>query len=448
MLYTDSGNGKIPFLSLVAILSISLVVNLPGLAVSPILAKLHSIFPDSNQLEIQMLTSLPNLVIIPFILLSGKLARGNRKMLVLGTGLIIFTIAGILYFFADSMIELILLGCLVGVGCGFVIPLAASLLAVYFYGRRRVWALGMKSGVSNAAVIVATLFVGWVAAYNWHLSFIVYLTPILPFLMIPFMRSAYITSHFVPDPEVEQFRKQKEADDAASQTAGAGYPLPGKGKKKVVALLLSVIALYVVCTYATTAVSYCLPFTMGHFGFDSGVVGIATAMFFLSATLAGFTLPPVMKALGNATIPVSILTSAVGLLLTGMFHSLPLYIIGVLMTGYGYGIVQPIIYDKTTAIAPNKALANQYFAYVLTGNYIAISVVPFFIKMMASIFGTTTEASPDFAFFLNAVILGIVFILSIILRKAYVFHTDAVSYKARHRKPVKTASTVVAGTGK
>ncbi|MDE7115211.1 MAG: MFS transporter, partial [Muribaculaceae bacterium] len=381
-----------------------------------------------------MLTSLPNLVIIPFILLSGKLAKGNKKMFVLATGLVIFTIAGILYFFADSMIELILLGCLVGVGCGFVIPLAASLLAIYFYGRRRVWALGMKSGVSNAAVIVATLFVGWVAAYNWHLSFIVYLTPVLPFLLIPFMRGKFITSHFVPDPQVEQFRKQKDADNIAAQTKHPGYPLPAPAHKKVIGLLLSVILLYVICTYATTAVSYCIPFTMGHYGFDSGVVGIVTAMFFLSATVAGFTLPIAIKTLGSVTIPVSIAVSATGLLLTALFHSLPLYITGVFLIGYGYGIVQPIIYDKTTAIAPNKSLANQYFSYVLTGNYIAISVVPFFIKLMASIFHTTTEASPNFAFILNAVILGILFVVSIVMRKAYVFHTDPVSFKARHAR--------------
>lgn len=434
MLYVNSGNGKIPWISLVAILSISLVVNLPGLAVSPILAKLQEIFPHTNELEIQMLTSLPNLVIIPFILLSGKLARGNKKMLVLAIGLIIFTIAGVLYFFANTMTELILLGCLVGVGCGFVIPLAASLLAIYFYGRRRVWALGMKSGISNAAVIVATLFVGWVAAYNWHLSFIVYLTPILPFLLIPFMSGKYITSHFIPDQEKVQFIKQKEIDNTAAKANNPGYPLPAPAHKKVVKLLLSVIALYVICTYATTTVSYCLPFTMGHYGFDSGIVGIATAMFFLSATVAGFTLPVVMKSIGSVTIPVSILVSAVGLLLVSLFHTLPMYIIGVFLIGYGYGIVQPIIYDKTTAIAPNKSLANQYFAYVLTGNYIAISVVPFFIKLMAAIFHTTTEASPNFAFYMNAVILAILFITALVLRKAYVFHTDPVSFKARHAK--------------
>jgi len=68
MKYIDSGCGKMPFISLVAILSISLTVNLPGLAISPIMGKLNEVFKHVSELEIQLLTVLPNLVTIPFIL--------------------------------------------------------------------------------------------------------------------------------------------------------------------------------------------------------------------------------------------------------------------------------------------------------------------------------------------------------------------------------------------
>ena len=66
MKYVETGYGKIPYLSLLAILSISLVVNLPGLAISPIMGKLNQVFKDVTELEIQLLTVLPNLVTIPF----------------------------------------------------------------------------------------------------------------------------------------------------------------------------------------------------------------------------------------------------------------------------------------------------------------------------------------------------------------------------------------------
>ena len=53
MKYVDCGCGKIPYISLLAILSISLTVNLPGLAISPIMGKLDDVFTNVTELEIQ-----------------------------------------------------------------------------------------------------------------------------------------------------------------------------------------------------------------------------------------------------------------------------------------------------------------------------------------------------------------------------------------------------------
>lgn len=166
MKYVDCGCGKIPYISLLAILSISLTVNLPGLAISPIMGKLDDVFTNVSELEIQLLAVLPNLVTIPFILCSGKFCTPKNQMWILGIGLVIYAATGILYFFAKTMTELIVLSCLLGVGCGLIIPLAASLISEYTVGKTRTKALSMKSGVSNFMVIVATLFVGWVAVYN------------------------------------------------------------------------------------------------------------------------------------------------------------------------------------------------------------------------------------------------------------------------------------------
>ena len=66
-----TGKGHISLLALIAIWSVSAVTSLPGLAISPVLEDLSKIFPSASQLEIQMLTSLPSLLIIPFVLLAG-----------------------------------------------------------------------------------------------------------------------------------------------------------------------------------------------------------------------------------------------------------------------------------------------------------------------------------------------------------------------------------------
>lgn len=115
-----------------AIMSISLVVNLPGLAATPMLGTLSTVFPHTTQLEKQLLTILPNLLIIPFVLLSGKLSLTHHKIAIVFTGLIVFTGCAIGYLFAHSMTELIIYSCLLGCGAGLLIPLATGLIADTF----------------------------------------------------------------------------------------------------------------------------------------------------------------------------------------------------------------------------------------------------------------------------------------------------------------------------
>ena len=87
------------------------------------------------------------------------------------------------------MVELILISCVLGCGCGLVIPLAAGMIADTFVGRYRMQQLGIKSGISNMALVLATFVVGWLNKGNWHLPFLVYLIPAIPLaLMMPVRR--------------------------------------------------------------------------------------------------------------------------------------------------------------------------------------------------------------------------------------------------------------------
>lgn len=432
MKYVDCGCGKIPYISLLAILSISLTVNLPGLAISPIMGKLDDVFPNVTELEIQLLTVLPNLVTIPFILCSGKLCTPRNQMYILGAGLGIYTLTGILYFFADKMIELIILSCLLGVGCGLIIPLAASLLSEYTVGKARTKALGMKSGVSNFMVIFATLFVGWVAAFNWHMAFIVYMVPLIPLCLIPFMTGKYIYGHridypgeFVPP--VHEPTRPSDQDIAqvkrTGKPAGPNFHFQGK---LALELLAGLMALYFIATYGTEVVSYYLPFTMKDYHLSTGDVGVATAMYFASATLSGFILPKAIKACREWTMEIALFLVVFGLFFVGVLHAYWSYLLGIFIMGLGYGIIQPLIYDKTSYVAPNTAKQNAYFSYLLTCNYIGISLVPFIIGAARRLFNSHSD---NFSFIFNGCILLAVLLIAIWKRHSFVIAADANSYE-------------------
>lgn len=416
MKYVDSGNGKMPFISLLAILSISLTVNLPGLAISPIMGKLNQVFSNVTELEIQLLTVLPNVVTIPFILCSGKICNPKNQMSILAIGLSIYTLTGVLYFFADSMIELILLSCLLGVGCGLVIPLAASLVSQYFEGKARTKQLGMKSSISNFTVIFATLFVGWVASVSWHLSFIVYMVPIIPLCLIPFMTSSYIEKH-----RIVNSAPNNTSDAQPVKRIGPAFP-----GKTAIAMLFCLMGLYFMMTYGTEVVSYYLPFSMEHYKLNTSDVGVATAMFFLAATISGFLLTHVITIFKRATMQIAVMLCVLGLLFVSTFHAYWAYVVGVFIMGLGYGVVQPIIYDKTSYVAPSAAKSTEYFSYLLTCNYIGISVVPFIISGAKKIFQATDDV--NFSFLFNGCILAVVLIVAIIKRRSFVFEADPTFY--------------------
>ena len=114
----QTGRGMISLATLVAIWSVSSVKSLPGLAISPILGDLDKIFPHTSHLEIQMLSSLPSLLIIPCVLLAGKLSENRNKLKILYAGLGIFFASGMLCLVAKSMWLLILFNCLLGIGAG------------------------------------------------------------------------------------------------------------------------------------------------------------------------------------------------------------------------------------------------------------------------------------------------------------------------------------------
>ena len=86
----NTGQGTIPLITLIGIWSVSALTSLPGLAVSPILGELSTIFPHATELDIQMLTSLPSLLIIPFVLLAGKLAEKRDFIRLLRAGYFFF----------------------------------------------------------------------------------------------------------------------------------------------------------------------------------------------------------------------------------------------------------------------------------------------------------------------------------------------------------------------
>lgn len=181
----QTGKGTIPAMVVVAIWSLSVGINLPGLAVTPIEGDLHQIFHNFSDFKVQLLTVLPNLVIIPFVLLSGRLSMTRHKIPVIAAGVAIYVLSGILYLFSKSLDGLIWISCLLGAGCGLMLPFTTGLVADVFTGKYKLKQMGIVSAIGNIALVAATFVVGFLANINWHLPFLVYILPVISLLLLP-----------------------------------------------------------------------------------------------------------------------------------------------------------------------------------------------------------------------------------------------------------------------
>ena len=436
-----TGKGTIPLMTLIAIWSISLTVNLPGLAITPMLGNLEHIFPGTSQLEIQLLTALPNIFIIPFVLLSGKLSLSKSKVKIVVVALVIYLASGILYFFAKSMVDLIVISCLLGVGCGLLIPLAAGLLADTFVGKYRMRQLGIKSGISNLALVAATYAVGWLNHGNWRMPFLVYLIPAIPLVLSVFLRG--IPRDSLSPAAAPAASDMKATAKAASKAAAAGVAArgihakapaanvpPHRGIKYgfIISRTWSLIAVYFFVCYATVIVSYYTPFLMQTDGLSSSDVGTVTAFFFLAVFLPGFFLPAVVRMCRQSTLIVSSLVMAVGVLMMALCHSFALMCVAAVLVGFGYGVFQPLIYDKATQIVTEPAKATLALAIVLAANYISISATPFIVDGIRDLFAPVHNLYNSFPFLLNSVLLCAFTVIVLIFRKSFVFSIDPSYY--------------------
>ena len=455
-----TGKAPITMMTYLAIMSISLIVNLPGLAVAPMEGKLKEIL-HAPELEVQLLTTLPNFIIIPFVLLSGKLSEAKHKIPIIVGALILYAGCAVWYLFAGDMASLIIISCLLGCGAGLLIPFSTGLIAETFDGKIRMKQMGWQSGISNSTVVVATFAVGWlIQGKDWHLPFIVYLAAAVPLIFSFWLKnvpgintSSKEEQDLIEDDKATPNDTSIDDDLAGGNQTSASNVVPDgkteypKQKDGVVVPALkkavkgngfdmgriwALIGVYFLVTFTSIAITnYCSQLTV-QYGWKSNIAGDVTSVFFLLVLIPGYILTWFVKRLKGGTFLWTALMMIVGLGLFVFFPYKWAMFIGAGLTGLGYGICQPMLYDKASYTVSNPEKLTMALAFVLTANYLAIAVEPFVISGISSIFRIHNENL--FAFILSFGLVIAYFIVILFTRKSFAFSVDESYYKEETQK--------------
>ena len=393
----NTGKGAIPLVTLVAILSVSAVVSLPGLAISPILDDISHIFPHSTELEVSMLESLPSLMIIPFMLLAGRWSvnKNNIRILVIGT--VIFLLSGIWSMLSTHLVELIVASTIMGIGAGMIIPLSTGLIVQYFTGNQRVRQLGVSSAVNNLTLVVATSVVGYLADISWHLAFVVYLMPLVTLVLIP---------------TISRTKPQPEPQDGAQNRQTALN----------IRVIIGLMFFYFAITYLSLIVTFNTSYLAAERGLSSEKSGLIISLFFLAIMAPGFVLDKIVSWLGKWLNFVSLMVMGLGLVLMALKHApVSMLWIGAVLAGLGYGVMQPVVYDKAATNAPPR-LSTLALSLVMVVNYLAILVAPFIIDITDEVFHATHHR---LAYLVNGVLTFVLAIVTLfMLRRSPVLGSD------------------------
>lgn len=417
-----TGKGTISAMVVLAIWSLSLAVNLPGLAVTPIEGSLRDIFKDATDFKIQLLTVLPNLVIIPFVLLSGRLSESRHKIAVITTGTVLYLVAGVLSIFSGSLNMLIFLSCLLGAGCGLILPFSTGLIADVFSGQYRMKQMGIISAIGNISLVAATFAVGFLVAGNltvtWHRAFLVYLIPLFSLVLLPFLRK-------IPSTDTGEASgcDTKSASSAPSATTGGSEDADGfstTGQKIVGGFYLGrtvwLLLAYFFFIFVNCIPCYYLPNLKWISSEDASTI---ISVFYFAMFVGGISLAPVMRTLRKNTFIVLIFLILAGLLVYVLVPgSLAVYVGAAVLCGVANGIAQPVFYTKATELVNNENKSTLALAFVQVANYVAISLVPVIIDFSQKMFHTT---SPMYPFIFAAVATAVVAVIISIRSRHFVF---------------------------
>ena len=308
------------------------------------------------------------------------------------------------------MWQLIVVSALLGIGSGLIIPLSTGLVSRYFVGTYRVKQFGLSSAITNFTLVIATAVTGYLAEVSWHLPFLVYLLPLISILLVGHLKEDRTGEvAFTPSSSADTTKDNESSEQSTSiDIGGSKYGIHIKH-------LIELMLFYGVITYIVVVVIFNLPFLMEKHHFSSGNSGLMISLFFLAIT---FCLDKIVALLKGRTKAYSLLSMALGLLLIWIAPIEWLIIPGCILVGLGYGIIQPMLYDKTTQTAlPQKT--TLALAFVMMMNYLAILLYPFIVDFFQWIFHTQSQ---EFPFIFNLLITIVTLFWAYRRRNTFLFN--------------------------
>ena len=162
----------------------SLLTVMAGAAIAPALGIIKAHFSQANDLLVQLIVSMPALLIIVTNFFFLSISRCLRTRAIATTGLLLYVTAGAGCFFVNDIHVLLVMRAMLGISVGLIMPLSTGLLAYYFPPEEQARLMGLSAAMNQMGGVVATLLAGLLATIEWNYAFLVYLMGLIAVVMV------------------------------------------------------------------------------------------------------------------------------------------------------------------------------------------------------------------------------------------------------------------------
>ena len=304
----------------ISLLSVSLLVVSAG-AIAGNIPAIAQAYPTVNETLVELLTTIPSLLIIVTILISPKVAQriGYKRTVQVGIGIV--CLAGLLPVVTTSFTSLFLSRILFGVGVGLFNPLLYTIAAGLYSGSHLATVIGLQSAFEGIGGMLITFLVGQLLVTGWRYSFMVYA------LAIPIL---FLFGLFVPDIRPTTSNETK---------AKTGLTID---RTLIYYLILLFLAVTVYMSIAVKVTGLLYDKAIGDATDGSNLL----AFIGFGAMTAGMVFGKTVRIFKEWTIPVSFLGMSIALLLLARAPNLWIASLAVILCGFSFRTFVPYVFNE------------------------------------------------------------------------------------------------------
>jgi len=353
----------------------STLTVMAGATIAPSLPDMRNYFSSVENADylVRLVLTLPALFIVIGSPISGVIIdRFGRKPL-LAASVLFYGLAGSSGFVLNSLGSILIGRALLGLAVGAIMTSATTLIADYYVGAARAYFMGLQAAFMGFGGVVFLSLGGWLAEFNWHAPFLIYLFAlvILPFIVL-----------FLYEPNRPIIRTTSQGTEQLDQSF---LPI------KLLVLIYGVAVLTQIIFYM---IPVQLPFYLKSLtNASASQSGLAIAFATLFSSFASLAYGRVKTRLDF----ISILTLIFGLLgvgyvIIGRVQSYEQILIGLAVSGLGLGLLMPNLTVWVSAVVTD-ALRGRALGGVTTFFFFGQFLSPIFSQPLSEQIGLGTTYS-------------------------------------------------------